>query len=1150
MKRTRLLLSLFCFLTFIPVVSSQVTRYVAPTGSNSNTGLTEVDPYATIQFAIDNSVNGDSVLIFQGLYNENINFNGRNITVSSLFARTNDTTFISSTIIDGGANGFPVVKFMNGEDNLARLVGLTIQNGLTALNEEGAGIHIGGWYTSPILSNLIVQNNNSASGKGGGIHANAYYSSPTITSCTIRNNTSSASGGGISITSAEPLISKCRIYNNSAPDNGSAISHHLNTSDLSAKPITNCLMYGNIGPSVIAGTGVALVNSTVVMNNGSINVNGSSTVLNSIIGENTPINSQAQLNIKNSIIESGLSSVSVPLQVYLTTSNVVVADPEFNDPSSNDYSLKNYSAGIGYGILSHTVGSNTYTAPSDDINDGSRPIPIGSNADLGAIENVLGSPSNAPPVIDPVGNITVNEDEVTEITLTGIGDGDYFSVQNITISASSDNLSLMPDPIVNYVNGQNTAILTLSPLADLSGTLTITVVLQDDGGTINGGIDQTIISFLVTILPVNDAPMAINDIASTDEDTQILINVISNDTDIDGNIDPSTVQIVSPPNNGIVIVDVLTGSVTYTPNENFNGTDSFVYQVCDDGTPLPALCSSATVSITVNPVNDLPIANNDSAITNEDTEILIDILANDSDVDGNIVPGSVIIVSGPTNGVVNIESFTGVVTYIPNENFNGTDSFVYQVCDDGTPLPAECASATVIITIIPVNDAPLALFLSNSSLPENQQNVLIGSFSSEDIDTGDSFTYALVSGSGSADNGYFYIDGNQLFNNIAFNYEAQYSYSIRVRSTDLGGLFVEEVFTIEVLNVNDISIDFSTGNTYCDGPQGIGWINSTISDFNGSLNFSWSGPNGFNSDQQNITGLGVGQYTLTVTDDFHSYSESVLIETLPVYNGLEVCYVTSDTLNTQRNRIYFSNPGVYNVDNYQILRESVVVGVYDLIGQVNASDTSFLDNGSDNNSVSYKYRVRSLDSCGNFSSESASHRTILLQANLGLNNTVNLSWNPYEGISYSTYVVYRSMNGESFQELISLPTSNTSFNDVSADVSINTYIYYVAIPISTCDFTKVATMLRSNEKYVSPLSIHELSSDSFSISVYPNPTFDLITVEADWIEGEEYQVFDLLGRKVLNGQFASSIHTIKLSNLARGQYTLRIGSKDVRILKQ
>ena len=101
----------------------------------------------------------------------------------------------------------------------------------------------------------------------------------------------------------------------------------------------------------------------------------------------------------------------------------------------------------------------------------------------------------------------------------------------------------------------------------------------------------------VTVNAVNDGPTANDDTATTDEDTPVVIDVTGNDTDSDGTIDATTVNVLSGPTNGSVTVDPVTGDVTYTPNAGYSGSDSFTYEVCDNGTPV--ICDQATVSINV-----------------------------------------------------------------------------------------------------------------------------------------------------------------------------------------------------------------------------------------------------------------------------------------------------------------------------------------------------------------------------------------------------------------------------------------------------------------------------------------------------------------------------------------------------------------------
>src|SRR5205823_2703358 len=141
-----------------------------------------------------------------------------------------------------------------------------------------------------------------------------------------------------------------------------------------------------------------------------------------------------------------------------------------------------------------------------------------------------------------------------------------------------------------------------------------------------------------------------------------------------------------------------TGAVTYTPARDFNGDDAFVYQVCDAA----GACGSATVSVHVTPVNDAPVAVADVVTTAEDTPVSISVTANDFDVDGNLDPTTVTITSRPASGTASVLA-GGVVLYTPAADFNGTDRFVYQVCDTA----GACATASATIIVTPVNDPPM-----------------------------------------------------------------------------------------------------------------------------------------------------------------------------------------------------------------------------------------------------------------------------------------------------------------------------------------------------------------------------------------------------------------------------------------------------------
>src|SRR4029079_3319055 len=199
----------------------------------------------------------------------------------------------------------------------------------------------------------------------------------------------------------------------------------------------------------------------------------------------------------------------------------------------------------------------------------------------------------------------------------------------------------------------------------------------------------------ITVKPVNDAPIAGNDTATTNEDTPVDIRVLANDTDIDPGTTLTHVVTASPL-HGTTTVNT-DRTITYTPAANYAGSDSFTYTATDG----LARSNTATVSITVKPVNDAPIAGNDTATTNEDTPVAISVLANDTDID----PGTTltpVVTTGPLHGTTTVNA-DRTITYTPAANYAGPDSFTYTATDG----LATSNTATVSITVTPSN-APTA----------------------------------------------------------------------------------------------------------------------------------------------------------------------------------------------------------------------------------------------------------------------------------------------------------------------------------------------------------------------------------------------------------------------------------------------------------
>ena len=318
--------------------------------------------------------------------------------------------------------------------------------------------------------------------------------------------------------------------------------------------------------------------------------------------------------------------------------------------------------------------------------------------DLANITFVVSSVNDAPVVDNEYISLPVNGSASGDLTDAGDSDIDGNLVATTTPLNGPSHGSIT-------INTNGTFIYT--PTAGYSGNDMVIVQICDDGTPLPANcVNDTI---FITILPTNP-PIAVNDTTTTLEDTQISLTVTTNDYDTDGNIVISTVDL-NPSSAGIqsTFTNVFgtwsvnaTGVVLYTPALNFNGVATATYTVLDDD---EAISNIATIVINVTPVNDPPIITNEAATINEDTPLVGTVLtAGDSDPDGNTLTVVTTPISGPDNGTITIGS-NGTFTYNPNPNFNGQDTIVTSVCDNGTPQ--YCVNDTLIITIVPVNDAPI-----------------------------------------------------------------------------------------------------------------------------------------------------------------------------------------------------------------------------------------------------------------------------------------------------------------------------------------------------------------------------------------------------------------------------------------------------------
>ena len=324
--------------------------------------------------------------------------------------------------------------------------------------------------------------------------------------------------------------------------------------------------------------------------------------------------------------------------------------------------------------------------------------------------------------IAPVNDAPVGVDDAAsgdeDTVLTGNVLSNDTDVDNITLSAL-----LLSGPETGTLMLQENGAFTFTPADDFSGTETFTYRASD------GALTSEPVTVTLTVDPVNDAPVGAADTLAGDEDGVLSGNVLGNDSDVDG--DNLTAALVEGPQNGTLVLDA-DGGFDFTPDADFNGTDTFTYRASDGA----ATSEPVTVTLTVDPVNDAPVAGDDTVSGSEGTVLTGNVLSNDFDIDSETITATV--VEGPSVGTLDFES-DGGFSYTAPAHFNGTASFSYRASDGA--LTSDTATVTLVVT--PVNTAPEGVPDTASGV---EDTVLTGNVLSNDTDVdSETLTAALLS---------------------------------------------------------------------------------------------------------------------------------------------------------------------------------------------------------------------------------------------------------------------------------------------------------------------------------------------------------------------------------------------------------------------
>ena len=353
----------------------------------------------------------------------------------------------------------------------------------------------------------------------------------------------------------------------------------------------------------------------------------------------------------------------------------------------------------------------------------------------------------------------------------------------------------------------------------VSGDLTVTPLVEYFDGRID---EVAIFGTQLSATDINRLSGGATQNYTLDEDASVSVpaseGVLVNDFDDDG--DALTATLVSGPSNAASFTFNPDGSFDYTPLTNFNGTDTFTYRANDGSND----SNIATVTITVNPIDDPPLISDASTSVAEDAVNSTPVFnvndtntGNDTDVDNDAITYA--ITAGNTDGIFGIDVNTGQITVVDNTNldFETTTQYVLTVnATDGSLND----TADITIDITNVNDvAPLINDATAPTLPENSANGtnvynVNDANTSNDTDLeGDAITYAITAGN---TDGIFSIDVNTgqitVVDNTNLDFETTTQYVLTVNATD-GSLNDTADITIDITDINDTPPPGGTGNT-------------------------------------------------------------------------------------------------------------------------------------------------------------------------------------------------------------------------------------------------------------------------------------------------------------------------------------------------
>ncbi|MEQ8812825.1 MAG: cadherin domain-containing protein, partial [Imperialibacter sp.] len=477
---------------------------------------------------------------------------------------------------------------------------------------------------------------------------------------------------------------------------------------------------------------------------------------------------------------------------------------------------------------------------------------------------------NDGPVIDADQSASLDEntENGAEVIAVAASDQDDDTVfENWTITSGNDSEAFAIDAETGIVTVADQAKLNFEEVSSFLIGVTVS-----DGTTVGS---EGFIN--ITIVDKNEAPVIAAEQAGTvDENSQAGTEVaLMTATDEDAGAVLSNWQISSGNENGAFAIDAATGQISVADGNQLDFETAPTMEIgvtVSDGT---LTSSEAVVVITILDVNDPPI------ITVDQEGIIPENSANGTEVmqvqavggNTNTILKSWAITQGNIDGVFAVNPENGLLTVADGTklNYEARPTYALELTvSDGVNVSEP---RLVSISVSNVNEAPTGVSLSTSAIDENLPvGSLVATLATADVDAADTFVYAFVEDSEANDNASFLIASNQLLAKEKFDFETKSNYTVRIKSTDAGGLSTEAQLAIAVNNINDVILTTALSEPFCD-EDSDGEIDLVISDAAPPLSIIWS--NG--STEEDLVGLSAGSYDVTVTDS-NGHSASATIE--------------------------------------------------------------------------------------------------------------------------------------------------------------------------------------------------------------------------------------------------------------------------------